>query len=156
MAGAGLDDFARIGADKAVPPNGLCGCCALEQEGELRLGPARQSALAEARPHESRTHFAETLRYMLDGVRNSAEMEEKTGTRLGGFGELAAAANTSRTVSRDGWTPSYCGHALSSACRQLMVGLRQNLPEEPCLKTGTVQKDQLRGIGGGGQRQESH
>ena len=86
---------------------------------------------------------------MLDGVRNSAEMEEKTGTRLGGFGELAAAANTSRTVSRDGWTPSYCGHALSSACRQLMVGLRQNLPEEPCLKTGTVQKDQLRGIGGG-------
>jgi hypothetical protein len=39
---------------------------------------------------------------MLEGVRNSADIEEKTGTRLGGFGELTAAANTSRTVSREG------------------------------------------------------
>jgi hypothetical protein len=52
--------------------------------------------------NESGTHFAETLRYMLEGVRNSAEMEEKTGTRLGGLGDLAAAASTSRTTSRDG------------------------------------------------------
>lgn len=40
-------------------------------------------------------------------------MEEKTGTRLGGFGESTAAANTSRTVSSDGWTASCCGHSLS-------------------------------------------
>lgn len=45
---------------------------------------------------------------MLDGVRNSAGMDEKTGTRLGGLGELTAAARTSRTVSSDGWTTS-CG-----------------------------------------------
>jgi hypothetical protein len=45
--------------------------------------------------NESRTHFAETLRYMLDGVKNSAGIEEKTGTRFGGFGDLIAAANTS-------------------------------------------------------------
>lgn len=44
---------------------------------------------------------------MLDGVRNSADMEEKTGTRLGGLGELTAAASTSRTVSSGGCTPSW-------------------------------------------------
>lgn len=45
---------------------------------------------------------------MLDGVRNSAETVENTGTRFGGLGDLAVAASTSRTVSRDGWTGS-CG-----------------------------------------------
>jgi hypothetical protein len=50
----------------------------------------------------SHTHFAEILRYMLDGVRNSADIEEKTGTRFGGLGDLTAAANTSRMVSSDG------------------------------------------------------
>jgi hypothetical protein len=50
---------------------------------------------------------------MLDGVRNSAGIEENTGTRFGGLGDLIAAANTSRTVSSDGWMPSCCGHALS-------------------------------------------
>jgi hypothetical protein len=59
--------------------------------------------------NESGTHFAETLRYMLDGVRNSAGIEEKTGTRFGGLDALAAAARTSRMVSSDGWTTS-CGH----------------------------------------------
>jgi hypothetical protein len=39
---------------------------------------------------------------MLEAVRNSAGIEEKTGTRFGGFGDLTAAANTSRTVSSDG------------------------------------------------------
>lgn len=29
------------------------------------------------------------------------------GTRFGGLGEFTAAASTSRTVSRDGWTPSW-------------------------------------------------
>lgn len=52
--------------------------------------------------NESCTHFAEILRYMLDGVRNSAGMDEKTGTRLGGLGDVAVAARTSRIVSRDG------------------------------------------------------
>lgn len=68
----------------------------------LDLDLPRRSVLGAVGQNESRTHFAETFRYMLDGVRNSAEMEEKTGTRLGGFGELTAAANTSRTVSMDG------------------------------------------------------
>jgi hypothetical protein len=79
---------------------------------------------------ESRTHFAETLRYMLDGVKNSAGMDEKTGTRLGGLGELTAAAKTSRTVSSDGWTTS---------CRMVSDGLlgtlsraQRNVPEAPC------------------------
>jgi hypothetical protein len=62
--------------------------------------------------NESRTHFAETLRNMLDGVKNSAGIEEKTGTRFGGFGDLTAAANTSRMVSSDGWTTNY-RHAIS-------------------------------------------
>lgn len=55
----------------------------------------------------SHTHFAEILRYMLDGVRNSAGIDEKTGTRFGGFGELTAAARTSCITSSDGWTASY-------------------------------------------------
>jgi hypothetical protein len=46
---------------------------------------------------------------MLDGVRNSAGIEEKTGTRFGGLGDEAAAARTSRMVSSDGWTTSYAG-----------------------------------------------
>ena len=50
----------------------------------------------------SHTYFAEIFRYMLDGVRNSAGIEENTGTRFGGLGDLTAAANTSRTVSSDG------------------------------------------------------
>jgi hypothetical protein len=50
----------------------------------------------------SHTHFAEIFRYMLDGVKNSAGIEEKTGTRFGGLGDLTAAANTSRMVSSDG------------------------------------------------------
>jgi hypothetical protein len=50
----------------------------------------------------SHTHFAEIFRYMLDGVKNSADIEENTGTRFGGLGELTAAANTSRIVSSDG------------------------------------------------------
>lgn len=50
----------------------------------------------------SHTHFAEIFRYMLDGVRNSAGIEEYTGTRFGGLGELVNVANTSRTVSSDG------------------------------------------------------
>jgi hypothetical protein len=57
--------------------------------------------------NESRTHFAETLRYMLEGVKNSAGIEENTGTRFGGFGDLIAAANTSRIVSSDGCTTNY-------------------------------------------------
>lgn len=39
---------------------------------------------------------------MLDGVRNSADMEAKTGTRFGGLGEVTVAARTWRTVSREG------------------------------------------------------
>jgi len=46
--------------------------------------------------------FADIFRYMLDGVKNSAGIEEKTGTRFGGLGDLTAAANTSRMVSSDG------------------------------------------------------
>ena len=34
-------------------------------------------------------------------------MDENTGTRLGGLGELMAAASTSRTVSSDGWTANW-------------------------------------------------
>jgi len=52
------------------------------------------------------THFAAIFRYMLEGVRNSAVIDENTGTRFGGFGDAIAAANTSRTVSSDGCTPS--------------------------------------------------
>jgi hypothetical protein len=81
--------------------------------------------------NESRTHFAETLRYMLDGVRNSAGIEEKTGTRFGGLGDVAAAARTSRTVSSDGWTTSCVG--TRSVCRH---GTARDghcgLPEGPC------------------------
>jgi len=55
----------------------------------------------------SHTNFAVILRYMLEGVRNSAGMDEKIGTRFGGLGVLIAAASTSRTVSRGGCTPSY-------------------------------------------------
>jgi hypothetical protein len=50
----------------------------------------------------SHTHFADIFRYILDGVKNSAGIEEKTGTRFGGLGDLTAAANTSRMVSSDG------------------------------------------------------
>lgn len=50
----------------------------------------------------SHTHFAEIFRYMLDAVKNSAGIEENTGTRFGGLGDLTAAANTSRMVSSDG------------------------------------------------------
>jgi hypothetical protein len=48
------------------------------------------------------THFAETFRYMLEGVKNSADIDENIGTRFGGLGEFTVAASTSRTVSRDG------------------------------------------------------
>jgi hypothetical protein len=68
---------------------------------------------------------------MLDGVRNSAGMDEKTGTRFGGFGNVLAAANTSRIVSSDGWT---------TICRMLSIigagGVsrsRQNILVAPCL-----------------------
>jgi hypothetical protein len=44
---------------------------------------------------------------MLEGVKNSAGIEENTGTRFGGFGDLIAAANTSRIVSSDGCTTNY-------------------------------------------------
>jgi hypothetical protein len=44
---------------------------------------------------------------MLEGVKNSAGIEENTGTRFGGLGDSTVAANTSRIVSRDGWTTSY-------------------------------------------------
>lgn len=64
-------------------------------------------------PLSSMTHFADTFRYILDGVRNSADIEEKMGTRLGGLGALTEAAKTSRTVSSDGCTPSLSGHAVS-------------------------------------------
>lgn len=33
-------------------------------------------------------------------------MDENTGTRFGGFGEVIAAARTSRTVSKLGWMTS--------------------------------------------------
>jgi hypothetical protein len=46
--------------------------------------------------------FAEIFRYMLDAVKNSAGIEENTGTRFGGLGDLTAAANTPRMVSSDG------------------------------------------------------
>jgi hypothetical protein len=58
--------------------------------------------LSTSRSNMSHTHFAEIFRYMLDGVKNSADIEENTGTRFGGLGELTAAANTSRIVSSDG------------------------------------------------------
>jgi hypothetical protein len=58
---------------------------------------------------ESRTHFAAILRYMLEGVKNSAGIDENTGTRFGGFGDWIAAAKTSRIVSSDGWTTIYKG-----------------------------------------------
>lgn len=41
------------------------------------------------------------------GVRNSAEMEEHTGTRFGGFGVFAYDASTSRTVSSEGSMPGW-------------------------------------------------
>jgi hypothetical protein len=44
---------------------------------------------------------------MLEGVKNSADMDENMGTKLGGLGEVTAVASTSRTVSRDGWTPNW-------------------------------------------------
>lgn len=50
----------------------------------------------------SHTHFADIFRYMLEAVKNSAGIEENTGTRFGGLGDLTAAANTSRMVSSDG------------------------------------------------------
>jgi hypothetical protein len=46
---------------------------------------------------------------MLEGVKNSAGIEENTGTRFGGFGDWTAEAKTSRIVSSDGWTTSYTG-----------------------------------------------
>ena len=51
------------------------------------------------------------MRYTEDGVKNSEDIEVKIGTRFGGFGELALAASTSRTVSSDGCTPNFesCG-----------------------------------------------
>jgi hypothetical protein len=52
------------------------------------------------------THLARTFKYMLDGVRNSAVIDENSGTRFGGFGDWTAAARTSRTVSSDGCTLS--------------------------------------------------
>jgi hypothetical protein len=68
---------------------------------------------------------------MLDGVKNSAGMEEKTGTRFGGFGDVTEAASTSRIVSSDGWT---------TICRMLSVigsgrvsRSRQNVLVAPCL-----------------------
>jgi hypothetical protein len=59
---------------------------------------------------------------MLDGVRNSADMDEKIGTRFGGLGELTAAASTCRTVSRDGCIPVTPS---SSAIVVLLRGLGQ-------------------------------
>ena len=50
----------------------------------------------------SHTHFADIFRYMLEAVKNSAGIEENTGTRFGGLGDVTAAANTSRMVSSDG------------------------------------------------------
>lgn len=50
----------------------------------------------------SHTHFADIFRYILEAVKNSAGIEENTGTRFGGLGDLTAAANTSRMVSSDG------------------------------------------------------
>jgi hypothetical protein len=68
---------------------------------------------------------------MLDGVRNSAGIEEKTGTRFGGLGDVAAAARTSRTVSSDGWTTSCAG--TRSVCRHGTARNRHcGLPEGPC------------------------
>lgn len=64
--------------------------------------PSRYAIVLSKMQNESRTHFADILRYMLEGVRNSAGIDEKTGTRFGGLGDLIAAASTSRTVSRDG------------------------------------------------------
>jgi hypothetical protein len=81
--------------------------------------------------NESRTHFAEILRYMLDGVKNSAGIDENTGTRFGGFGELTAAAKTSRMVSSDGWTTSCKGHTLSSIRSQGHQHERWNIPVAP-------------------------
>jgi len=74
------------------------------------MGDLVVSRLANPMSH---THFAEIFRYMLDGVRNSAEMAWKIGTRLGGLGDWAAVANTSRIVSSDGSMPSCCGHTVS-------------------------------------------
>ena len=74
------------------------------------MGDPVVSRLAHPMSH---THFAEIFRYMLDGVRNSAEMAWKIGTRLGGLGDWAAAANTCRIVSSDGSMPSCCGHMVS-------------------------------------------
>jgi hypothetical protein len=45
-------------------------------------------------------------------------MEEKTGTRFGGFGDLIAKASTSRIVSRDGWTPSYRTRSVDESRRR--------------------------------------
>jgi hypothetical protein len=39
---------------------------------------------------------------MLDGVKNSADIEEYMGTRFGGLGDLTAAARISRMVLSDG------------------------------------------------------
>jgi hypothetical protein len=84
-----------------------------------------------AQENESRTHFAETLRYMLDGVRNSAGIEEKTGTRFGGLGDVAAAARTSRMVSSDGWTTSYAGAGSVSRRGKEREG-HCSIPGGPC------------------------
>ena len=48
------------------------------------------------------TDFADILRYIEDGVRNSEEMEAQIGTRLGGFGSLIALERIECTSSREG------------------------------------------------------
>lgn len=70
------------------------------------------------------THFAETFKYMLDGVKNSAGTDENIGTRFGGFGDITAAASTSRTVSREGWIPNcMVGHGVSFPATEGLRGL---------------------------------
>ena len=54
-------------------------------------------------------------------------MVEKIGTRFGGFGDLTAAANTSRIVSSDGWTASYM--VMRSVACLVQIEELSNTPE---------------------------
>jgi len=110
MAGAGDECFARVGADEAVAADGL-GCCSGFEE-ERELGAGKKIKLWDARICTvlRLTYFAATLRYMLEGVRNSDETEAQRGMRLGALGNFLPASTILLTSSSDGRTATYKIH----------------------------------------------
>ena len=57
----------------------------------------------------SHTHFADIFRYMLEAVKNSAGIEENTGTRFGGLGRLRVLSMMLETSSKEGWMLVWVG-----------------------------------------------